>query len=291
MTIFITGIHGFIGSHLAAHLAAGGHEIHGSVSSASLLAARPAWVRKYSLIKLGESFEEEVFGGIEVLVHCAHDLSSGAYDANYAGGISISEAARRMGVSRQIYVSSYSARAHAQSSYGRTKYRLESYFLGNGHTAVRPGLVIGGGGLFLKMCEMIKKYPVLPMLDRGRAAMPVIGIEDLTRALEAVMNRSEGGSYNLFYDPPGSLKDLLLAMRDALEAGTRFIPLPSGFVLALAAPFAWLSIPLPAAVENIKGYRANRDHPARSDLSGLAACGGSLMPLICKAVQSRALGR
>ena len=291
MKIFITGIHGFIGSHLAAHLAAAGHEIHGSVSSPSLLAPRPAWVQKQSVIKLGEEFAEEVFGGIELLVHCAHDLSTGSDEANYSGGVGISEAARRMGVARQIYVSSCSAHAGARSSYGRTKYRLEAYFLDNKHTAVRPGLVIGGGGMFLKMCRMIRKYPVLPMPDRGRAAVPVIGIEDLARALAAVMSRVAGGSYNLFYDPAVSMKELLLATRDALHAGTRFIPLPTGIILAMAAPLTWLSIPLPAAVENIRGYRANQDHPARSDLRSLVACEGSLRPLICKAVQNASLGR
>jgi hypothetical protein len=44
-------------------------------------------------------------------------------------------------------------------------------------------------------------------------------------------------------------------------------------------------------MENIKGYQANQDHSARSDLSALVACDRRLMPLICKAVQGGALGR
>jgi len=291
MKIFITGIHGFIGSHLAAHLAAAGHEIHGSVSSASLLDPRPEWIQKLSVIRLGEDFEERVLGGAEVLVHCAHDLSTRAGEANYSGGVRISEAARRMGVARQIYVSSCSAHPLARSVYGQTKYRLESCFLAGGHAAVRPGLVIGGGGLFLRMCRMIGKYPILPMPDRGRTAVPVIGIEDLARALEAVMCRQAGGSYNLFYDPSVSMKELLLATRDVLRARTRFVPVPAGLISAMAAPFDWLSIPLPAAMENVRGYRANRDRPAKSDLSSLVACEGRLRPLICKAVENAALGR
>ena len=105
-------------------------------------------------------------------------------------------AAAAAGVRRQILMSSISARPDAVSEYGRTKLAEEEYFIRNNHTIVRPGTVLGKGGLFGKIAGVMQSFPVLPLLDGGRARMTVIGVHDLCRALEAILQIHEAKQYN-----------------------------------------------------------------------------------------------
>src|ERR1700723_1472322 len=98
MRIFITGIGGFLGSALAEHLAARGHEVRGS---------------RRSEMQLGGPFEASVFAGMEVVIHCAHDFTPGARRKNVDGTRAWFDAAAAQGARLQVLLSSYSARPDA----------------------------------------------------------------------------------------------------------------------------------------------------------------------------------
>ena len=103
----------------------------------------------------------EDLAGVETVVHLAYDRKA-AIELNVEGVKRVFNAAKEAGASRQIFVSSYSARPDALSEYGRLKYLLESFFLECGQTIVRPGLVIGNGGLFGRNMEKILHTPLMP---------------------------------------------------------------------------------------------------------------------------------
>jgi nucleoside-diphosphate-sugar epimerase len=260
MKVFITGLNGFVAARLAGHLASAGLQVTGSSRTPSCLPGARVW-------SLGDPPEESMFRKVDVLVHCAHDFSRGAMHRNIDGTLALANAARRAGVGRQVFVSSLSARADATSDYGRAKYETERVLLDRGDTVVRPGTVVGKGGLFGKMAALIREKPVLPLVDGGNVEMTVIGITDLCRAIEAILGRTEPREYNLFYADRPRMKDLLVRLRERLGRKTVFIPVPGWMLLAPLAILRWLHIPTPVDVDNLKGYMKSREMVHASNLA------------------------
>jgi NADH dehydrogenase len=251
LKIFITAVTSYLGSNLARYFSARGHEVSGSVRRD---------------IELGRPFEPGLFGGKDVVVHCAHDFSPHAVKRNVDGTKAIFEAARERGVMRQVFVSSYSARPAAASEYGRIKYELENYFLENRQIVVRPGLVIGNGGLFGRNMRSILATPVLPLVDRGIDPIAFIGIEDFLQAMAIVIESGAAGAYNFFHGDLVTLRGLTDALNR--QAGHRAIylnvPFPCAAFLLFAAKAVGIRLPVDAG--NLEGLKLNRDCPYQSDL-------------------------
>jgi nucleoside-diphosphate-sugar epimerase len=260
MKIFITGLNGFIAARLADHLSAAGHRVTGSSRTSSGLPGARVW-------SLGDPPDESMFKKVDVLIHCAHDFASGAMHRNIDGTLALANAARQAGVGRQIFVSSLSALADATSEYGRAKYETERVLLDRGDTVVRPGTVIGKGGLFGKMAAMIREKSILPLVDGGKAEMTVIGIIDLCRAIEAILGRAEPREYNLFYPDRPAMKDLVVRLRDRLGRKTVLVPVPGWMLLAPLMILRWLHIKTPVDVDNLKGYMKSREAVHASNLA------------------------
>ena len=260
MKIFITGLNGFIAGRLATHLSASGHDVTGSSRAPSRVSGARIWA-------LGEPVGDEMLHGVDVLIHCAHDFTRGAGHATVDGTLALANAARRAGVRRQIFVSSLSAREDARSEYGRTKYAIERALFERGETIVRPGTVIGAGGLFGKMANMIRTKSVLPLVDGGKAEMTVIGISDFCKAMEAIVRRVGPREYNLYYPEKPTMKALLVRLREKLGSSTLFMPTPAWMLLAPLTILRWLHVRTPIDVENLRGYMKNKEQIHESNLS------------------------
>jgi nucleoside-diphosphate-sugar epimerase len=261
MKVFISGLNGFVAGRLAAHLQAAGFEVTGSSRTPSSVPGARKW-------SLSDPPDVDLFQGAGVLVHCAHDFSPGAKQSNVSGTIALAEAARRAGVKRQVLLSSLSARPDAITDYGSAKYVLERHFLEHGDTIVRPGTVIGKGGLFGKMALMIRTKPILPLIDGGKNPITVIGIVDLCRALQAILDRSEPREYNLYYSEMPTLKDLLVRLRKNLGRSTLFIPAPAWLLLVPLTILSLLHVRTPVDIDNLKGYMKSQEqiHVSNLDL-------------------------
>lgn len=260
MKVFITGLNGFVAARLAGHLKSSGHEVTGSSRTPSGLPGARIW-------SLGDPPGESMFRKVDVVVHCAHDFSGGAMHRNIDGTLALANAARRAGVGRQIFISSLSARADAASEYGRAKYQTEQVFLDRGDMVVRPGTVIGKGGLFGKMAAMIRERSVLPLVDGGKAEMTVIGVADLCRAIEAILGRAEPREYNFYYADRPVMKDLLGRLRERLGRRTFFIPVPGWMLLVPLTLLRWLHIRTPVDLDNLRGYMKSREMVHGSNLA------------------------
>jgi len=264
MKVFISGLNGFVAGRLAIHFQAAGIDVTGSSRTPSAIAGSWIWT-------LGDPPDPERVRGVDVLIHCAHDFAPGAKRSNVEGTIALAETARRAGVKRQIFISTLSARPDAVSEYGCSKYALERHFLEQGDTIVRPGTVVGKGGLFGKMAGMIRTKAILPLVDGGKGPMTVIGIGDLCRALQGILDRAEPREYNLYYPEKPRLKDILVRLREKLGRSTIFIPAPAWMLLVPLKILRWLHIRTPIDVENLKGYMKSQDQIHASNLDLLLA--------------------
>lgn len=290
-TVFITGITGFIGRELAAELHARGYHIAGSTTKDPTALNKnkkeiPGADHIHRII-LNKPFDPECFKDVEVVIHGAYTTGPGALVDNVEGTRLLQEAAARAGVKRQLLISSFSAVSSASSDYARAKRALEKSFSGEGSTIVRPGLVIGQGGLFGRMYRMLKSFPALPVLDGGRGSTPVLWIGDLKRAIAEIIERELHGEFNLFNDRNPRLIDLLKGIRAEAGFRTWLVPVPTAPIEVTLKAAEALGARLPVTSENVKGYKANQNAGVPSDLSQLIGAETSWESMIRELISDR----
>jgi len=261
VTIFITAIGGFLGSQLAAGLAARGHQVKGSVRSSRAIAGA-------SLVRLAldEPFDPDVFAGCDVVVHAAHDFARGAHDANVRGTIAWAEAATRAGATRQLFISSPSAQPDAPSEYGHVKYTLERWFLGAGHLVVRPGLVVGLGGLFARQRAALLRTPLVPLIGGGDQPTFVIAVDHFVDAVARIVEDGTPRKASLFYDDRPPMRTFVAAVKHAVGQRAIIVPIPAAVAIGLTRLARALRLPVPVTPEQIRTLLHTPSESPRSDL-------------------------
>lgn len=267
MKVFITGINGFIGSALARSLLQRGHQVVGSVSASEKLASASEHSTRCYVVRMNEEFDSKVFEGVETLVHCAYDLRKGKSAANLEGTKKLARAAIDESVKWQIYIGSYSAHEKATSEYGRTKLELEKFFLSLGQMVVKPGLVVGNGGIFLKISSFVQKYPIVPLIDGGRGKLTIVSISDLTTSLVQLIENPRPGCFRLYNDEQVTFKEMLIQVKRARRLKTILVPVPSQIVYLGLWMADKLRFPFQVDTGNLKGFQANQSVHEVSDLS------------------------
>ena len=189
---------------------------------------------------------------------------------NVAGTERVVEAAAAAGVTRQVFVSSYSAHREAPSEYGRTKFILQERFLARGHAVVRPGLIIGPGGMFERMVGTLKS-PIVPLADGGRDKVPIVALADFQTALAAVIEQDRAGAFNLFNPELVTMKELFAAIRAAAGSRAILAPVPAFPLMALARVMEKIGVALPFDAESFRALKANQKQRDRSDLGKFIA--------------------
>jgi len=263
--VFVTGVTGFIGSHLAGALSRRGHRVAGSTSrDAGLLAQTPGVERKVAL-RLGDDVDADFARGFDAVVHCAWDLRPNTGSANVGGTERIADAFRGVGAF-QLFISTYSAHAGAATAYGTTKRDVQEWMLKRGHAAARPGIVIGPGGIYQRMAQTLAHHRVVPLIDGGRDPVPIIAIADLCEALVAIVEQRRTGPFNVFNPDLVPLRDVLFEIRTQARARTLLVPVPAPLVLAPVWIAGKFGVKLPLDADNVRALRANRSVRDRSDL-------------------------
>jgi uncharacterized protein YbjT (DUF2867 family) len=194
-------------------------------------------------------------------VYLAHDFAGeeGAR-RTFEATLALASQLQAAGIERQIFFSSYSAGTHAASFYGQTKYALEQALaVYQGLIIVRPGLVLGNGGIYGRIRNWAQRLSVLPLPGGGRGKVPVIEIEKLCRlTLQLVSGEASITEANLFEHELKSLRELVLEV--AAEAGHQplILPVSATLLISILALAARLHIPLPVNADNLAGFIGNQ---------------------------------
>lgn len=266
MKVLIFGAAGFIGSHLARHAAAG---------HAVVCFCRSGKVRGFEgechAWSLGSTLDDAVLRGADCAVHLAHDFDGekGA-ERTLNGTLAAMEQLRRAGVRRHILYSSYSAGPQATSIYGRVKSVLEQRVQDMADViVVRPGLVLGEGGIYGRIRTFVGLSPLVPLPDGGKGVLPVIEVGKLCEQTLAVAAAAQPRKeYNLFEKDLLSLRQIVQgAAREAGRRSVWVLPVPSSLVLLGLRMTAVLRLPLPVNADNLAGFLANQDAAHQSSLA------------------------
>ncbi len=189
--ILITGGTGFVGSHLIRRLRKNDVPVRAVVRDPD----RAAWLRdigvdvvkgdvsdKTSLEKAAEGTKRVVH-----LVGIIQETPGATFQAVHVEGTrNVLEAARKSGVRHFIYQSALGTRPGAKSVYHRTKWEAEELVRASGipFTILRPSLIYGPGDQFtIRLSEMIRLSPLLPVIGSGKSRVQPIFIDDVAACL------------------------------------------------------------------------------------------------------------
>lgn len=199
--------------------------------------------------------------GVDTLIHCAYDFAAPA-ELNVNAVRRLKDAAAKSGT-HIVLLSSFSADARARSSYGRAKYASERLMSDACAAIVRPGLVVGNGGLFLRIVQSLRRLPLA--LSIGSPMLQTIYIDDLTDALVAVAAQRKTGMYTLAEPVALPLRCFYREIGRRIGRVPRTLTLPLELALIAARISRIARIPLPFDEERVLGLSALR--PRTTDTS------------------------
>jgi uncharacterized protein YbjT (DUF2867 family) len=266
MRLLILGAAGFIGSHLVRYAVARGHTAIALCRSGKVdgfLGPTFKW-------ELGQLVPEPAYERVDCALHLAHDFDGedGA-DLTRDATLACVDQLRAVGVDRQLFFSSYSAGTHAVSTYGRTKFVIEQAIKGYSDVVVvRPGLVLGDGGLYGRIQKWAQRLPLIPLPDGGDGLVPIISIDRLCReTLVLASQTAPPFEANLFEPRYWRLRQVVLTA--AAEVGRRpwVLPVPSALILGGLQLADLLHLHLPVTADNLKGFLANHQSQHSSTLT------------------------
>ena len=177
------------------------------------------------------------------------------------------------------------------SSYARAKKDLEEWFVDHNAVVLRLGMVIGNGGIFARMQSLLKKFPLMPLLDGGAIPVYYSGIDSVCQIIEFLINEKKtksGEIMNLQQQQPASMRSMLQEIKNHFGYHCVFIPLPSApiYYALLILEKAGVRF-LPVSSVNIKGARQNREMQLDSDYAKFGLPARDISELIKKLKQEK----
>lgn len=259
-TMAITGATGFIGRALTQHFLARDWRIVALGRRAPDAPAPGVVHRRFDLAD--PRLDGDALAGVDVLVHGAYVKASRDVDAfavNTAAAAVLREAAAHAGVGHAIFISSVSAHDEAVSDYGRQKYAIErSVFASPADAIVRPGLVLGHGGLFANMRRHIEQGGRVPLFGGGGQPMQSVHVDDLAAALGVIVERRLGGTFSICEPQPMTYREFYTALSESLGRRPRFVPVPFWVMSGVLRAADMAGLRLPVNHDNLLGLKTAR---------------------------------
>ncbi len=267
-TVAVTGASGFIGSALCAGFAARGWKVRAGVRDpGSYTGPGGAFA-----CDLPGHLDTEALAGAAVVIHAAWEMRyrerRRALATNLGGSRKVLEAARA-GHARVVFVSSCSAHRKATSLYGRSKLAVERLLDPSKDLVIRPGLVVGPGGLFARLVNGVARSPIIPLFDGGRQPVQTIAIGELCEGIVRAVEEDHTGRLVLAHPDGLTFRALLSVIARELNRRPIFLPIS-------ATPFLWaartaegIGLTLPFSSENLLGLRSMVKQPSADDLKKL----------------------
>jgi len=271
-TIVVSGATGFLGSALCEHLANHGHRVRGLCRDpAKAPRDRPPldWWR----CELPGVVDGDAFEGADVLVHCAFETrfqsAARARSVNVDGSARLFEAARRRGVEKIVFISSLSAHGGALSTYGRSKLEVEGLLDPARDLALRPGFIIGEGGVFWRTAASVARLPFVPLFYGGEQRIQTVALEDVCRAVQISIENELTGLLRVAEPEPVALRDFYGSIARATSRRPRFLSLPGELSLYGLLGAEKLGFRLPLSSDNLLGLKRLRAFDLTADIERL----------------------
>lgn len=252
--IIITGASGYIGKELTSFLSNNGYFIY-AFQRTNTIDNHPK-IEYVNYILNSDDLNSHYFENSDYLIHTAYQplLSKKEEDVNFLGTKKLLEKCRKHNV-KFIFMSTVSAQESVTSRYSKSKLKVESILNTEKDLILKIGLVIGNGGLFLRMFKFIKKSPIIPIFDSGKQQIQYICLSNITNLCLASITNFIPGNYVIVSKSSISTKKFYSKLANLQGKKVLFINIPSTLTYKLLKFTEYLKLPLPVTSENLLGIK------------------------------------
>jgi nucleoside-diphosphate-sugar epimerase len=248
--VAITGSNGFIGSSLRQAFVQKGIEVVG-------LCRNPQLENDIEFDLTDIATFNNIPDDVDTVIHTAYtttakDLKQ-AFQANVTGSKALFDYCHARSM-RIIFLSSCSSHTNARSFYGKSKYQLEG-FLNSNDTIIRPGFVIGDGGIYKRLEQSLCKLKFAPLFWGGKQPLQIIHLKDLVTGIVNACLQKKAGIYNLVHPTVYPLQEFYREIFAKQNLTPRFINLPGNLTLVALKVAEFLKISMPLTSENLLGLK------------------------------------
>lgn len=179
MKILLSGASGFIGSHIAEALHAGGHEVVAVTRANGVDFMRMQAVDDWLCL----------LAGIDVVINSVGIITETrgqTFEAvHHHAPAALFQACVHRGIKRVIQISALGADACAVTPYQLTKKAADDVLrsLALEWFVLRPSLVFGPGGKSTVLFQRLARLPVIPLPGRGTQRIQPVHVDDLVAAV------------------------------------------------------------------------------------------------------------
>lgn len=282
-TIAITGATGFLGKELVKHFSHKGDKVIALVRS---IPQEKVVGVEYRLFDLAhpESSAEKIQA--DVLIHTAYVAvtdSKNALEENLNGAKHLVELFPAS--TKKIFISSVSADAGSPAIYGRQKAAVEKLFLDKEGTAIRPGLILGNGGMFATMRDYLKKKRNIPVFNGGTQPLQTVFVQDIVRAIDNLIERDLKGVFTCCEHDPVHYREFYSELCRQLNVKPRFISIPFWVAGCMVSCANAVGITLPINHDNLQGLKLMKAHPSKADADRIGVAPGNYKDNLRLAIQ------
>ena len=193
--ILVAGGTGFVGGHLIRRFRRDGIPVRAIArdpNRAQMLRDLGVEVVKGDVSD--KSSLEKASTGVERMVHLVGIIQEAPgvtfRGVHVEGTRNLLEASKKAGVRHFFYQSALGTRPGAKSEYHKTKWEAEELVRQSGipFTILRPSLIYGPGDLFtIRLSQMFKLSPVLPVIGSGKSKIQPIYIDDVVSCIQKIV--------------------------------------------------------------------------------------------------------
>jgi len=266
-TIAITGATGFLGTVLVNFFLNKGWRVISLARNPGNITNKNLEFRHYDL---ANQLPPKTFAGVDFIIHAAYVKQAynvNALDINVIGAENLITAIKKSAVKQTIFISSMSAHDDAISVYGRQKLAIEALFSNlKNSTVVRPGLIIGDGGIVKEMSNIMKSKHVVPLVDGGNQPLQIVGVDDLAIALHQILSKSLFGHFVVATTKVYKYKDFYKSLAKYLKTPVAYVPIPYKMLEYIFKIVDLLPIKLGVGDDNLKGLKKLTSMDSAADL-------------------------
>jgi nucleoside-diphosphate-sugar epimerase len=99
------------------------------------------------------------------------------------------------------------------TSYGIAKYQLERFFSDQNSLILKPGLVLGPGGMSGKLLLAAQKWPIFLAPGGASATFPYVWLDDFVQTVTDAIESDRSGIVDVFYPEFTNLVELARLVR------------------------------------------------------------------------------
>ena len=283
-TVCVFGGTGFLGRRLVRRLAGEGATVRVAVRSpdrarsvlgeaaADRVAVLRADVRDPASVAAAVAGFDAVVNAVSAYVEKA---GVSFESVHVQGARTVAQEAAAAGVARLVLVSGIGADPESASPYIRARGRgeLAARQAFPGATVLRPGAMFGpGDALFGALADIVRLFPVVPLIGGGRTRVQPVYVEDVAEAIARVLGErgSAGQTYELAGPGAYTLRELVSFVLRLVGKRRLLVPVPFAVAEIQARLFEFLPSP-PLTTSQVDLLR--RDNLASGELPGLSELG------------------